>query len=417
LKDLEIEVIKRDWMESERRKQIKEFIKGIKCPEVHHPGFSTLVNHAGQEPEPIHGSINVPIHMVSTFKQKEPMVPTKEHMYTRVNNPTIEAFDKCIAASEYGKYARSYASGIAAVYAVFSTFQTGDHLIVCDEVYGGTTSIVKQIFEPCVKLEIDFVNMQSLDNIRKHIKPNTKLIWMETPSNPLLTITDIEAIAAIGKEKGILTGIDNTFATPYLQSPLLLGVDISVHAVTKYIGGHCDIIAGVLVTNNKQFFDNVFMKSWIQGNNSNPMNSYLALRGLKTLKIRMDEHCRSGWLVAHFLKQHKNVEKVFYPGLEEHPHHEIAKKQMRGFGGMVSFRLKGGDKETRDFFKKLHYFILGFSLGGAESLCEHPATMTHGMLCKEEREAIGITDNLVRLSVGLEDIEDLLEDLDQALDY
>lgn len=355
--------------------------------------------------------------MSSTFRQVEPMVAVNNHMYTRIGNPTMEAFELAMAKSEYGKFARSYASGIAAIYSIFTTFKSGDHLLICDEVYGGTTTIVNELFKPCVKLEIDFVNMKDIENIRKLIKPNTKLIWMETPSNPLLTIIDIEGIAALGKEHGILTGIDNTFASPYLQSPLLLGVDVVVHAVTKYIGGHCDIVAGVLVTNNEEFFLDVFKKSWAQGNNFNPMNAYLALGGLKTLGIRMLVHCRNAWAVTQFLLKHRNIEKVFYPGLPDHPHHSIAKKQMRGFGGMVSFRLKGGEAEARAFFKKTQLFVLGFSLGGAESLCEHPATMTHGMLPKEERDSLGITDNLIRLSVGLEDMEDLLLDLDQALEY
>ena len=397
------------------RESVEKLVSTLEIPSVVHRGFSTKCIHVGQEPEEVHGSVNVPIHMVSTFKQGEPGKPLNKHIYTRITNPTVDAFDQCLAALEYGKHCRSFSSGIASIYTVFSTFKTGDHIIVCDEIYGGTTNIVQNVLVPNYGLEIDFVNFSNLDNVRKAIKPNTKLIWFETPTNPLLTIIDIEEVVKIAKEHNILTGIDNTFATPYLQSPLLLGVDVSAHAVTKYLAGHCDISAGAIICNDDELFNRIFLAGWSQGNNSNAMLGFLASRGLKTLKVRMDTACRNAYILAHWLKADPRVEAVYYPGLADHPGHDIAKKQMRGFGGMVSLLVKGDLEKTIRFLSSLKRFILAFSLGGVESLCEHPAKMTHMMLSKEERERIGIRDNLVRLSIGQEDVEDLIADLDQGL--
>ncbi len=398
------------------RASLEQLVASLEVPTVVHRGFSTKCVHVGQEPEEVHGSVNVPIHMVSTFKQGEPGKPFHKHIYTRFSNPTVDAFDQCLAALEYGRFCRSFSSGIASIYTVFSIFKTGDHIIVSDEIYGGTTNIVQNIFKPNFGLEIDFVSFSDLDNLRKAIKPNTKLIWFETPTNPLLTVIDIEAVVEIAKEHRVLTGIDNTFATPYLQSPLLLGVDISAHAVTKYLAGHCDISAGAVVCNDEELFEKLSLVGCNQGNNSNAMLGFLASRGLKTLKVRLDNACRSAFILAHWLKPDPRVEAVYFPGLAEHPGHDIAKKQMRGFGGMVSLLVRGDLQKTLRFLAALKRFILAFSLGGAESLCEHPATMTHAMLSKEEREQIGIRDNLVRLSIGQEDLEDLIADLDRALD-
>lgn len=396
--------------------QVADFIGKLEIPSVRHPGFSTrCVAAAGRSGDSGDGTAAMPLYMCSTFKQDELNVPRSTHVYSRVSNPSHDAFEKCMAAAEYGKHCRSFASGTAAIFAVFSLLRPGDHVLVCDEVYGGTTNMLNEVLAPNCLLQVEFVNMKDPELVRKAIRAETRLVWLETPSNPLLTIIDVEAIAAIAKERGVLVGIDNTFASPYLQSPLLLGVDVVVHSVTKYVGGHCDIVSGALVTNDDHLFARLCKLSWVQGNNSNPMNSFLAARGIKTIKIRMDQQCRSAFIVAHWLRTHPRVHKVYFPGFEDHPNHLVAKKQMRGFGGMVSFTIAGTEADAKMFFKRVQIFAIGFSLGGVGSLTQHPATMTHNMLSKSQREEIGITDNLIRLSIGLEDVEDLLVDLAQAL--
>jgi cystathionine gamma-lyase len=398
---------------SELRQKLQEFISQLEIPEIIHKGFSTKCVHAGQEPELVHGSVNTPIHMSSTFKQKAPMVPCSGFIYTRVMNPTTDALDKCIAELEYGKYCRSYASGIAAVYAALSIFKTGDHIILSEEIYIGTYLLVDSQLKPNAGIDFQYVNFSDLENIRRAIRPNTKLIFFETPSNPQLTIYDIEAIVAIAKEHNILTAIDNTFASPYLQSPLLLGVDISIQAVTKYIGGHCDISAGAVITNNDEIWARVFNSSWMRGDNTDPMSSFLALRGVKTLKVRMTNATRSAFIMAHWFAQDPRVERVCYPGLKSHEKHDIAVKQMRGFGAMLTLYIKGADAEKmKKLVASLKRFVLAGSLGGVKSLV---ALHGYSFLPKEKLTELHLTDNLLRLSIGQENVEDLIEDIDQAL--
>ena len=395
------------------RQRIQEFSAQLEIPEIVHKGFSTKCVHAGQEPEPIHGSVNTPIHMSSTFKQQTPMIPVSKFVYTRMMNPTTDALDKCIAELEYGKYCRSYASGIAAVYAILCTFKTGDHIILSEEIYIGTYLVVNSQLKPNAGIDFEYVNFGDLDNIRKAIRPNTKLIFFETPSNPLLTIYDIEAIVAIAKQHNILTAIDNTFASPYLQSPLLLGVDVSIQAVTKYIGGHCDISAGAIIMNRDDVWAQVFGSGWMRGDNTDPMSSYLALRGVKTLKVRMDNAVRSAFIMAHWFVQDHRIERVCYPGLKSHHNHDIAVKQMRGFGAMLTVYIKGADAEKmKKIVASLKRFVLAGSLGGVKSLV---ALHGYSFLPQEKLAELRLTQNMLRLSIGQENVEDLIEDIDQAL--
>lgn len=382
-----------------------------------HRGFGTNAIHAGQEPDPIHGGVNVAINLSSTFAQKFPGEPYGHFDYARCGNPTREAFEKAIAAVEHGKHGLAFSSGCAATTCIIQTLvNAGDHVICCDDVYGGTQRYMRQISQLRNNVEFTFVDMTVVENVEKAIKDNTKLIWIETPTNPTLKVCDIERICALTKGKNIITAVDNTFPSPYLQTPLDLGADISVNSVTKYIGGHSDVVMGVAVVKDDGLKDKLFFTSKTLGGTPGPFDCYLALRGLKTLKVRMDAACRSAQIIAEFLEAHPKVEKVIYPGLKSHAQHDIAKKQMRGFGGMITFFIKGELEESRKFLASMKVMTLAESLGGVESLIECPAVMTHFSVPSEVRKELGISDNLIRLSVGLEDIEDLVHDLVQGFD-
>jgi cystathionine gamma-lyase len=382
-----------------------------------HRGFGTKAIHSGQEPDPISGGVSVAINLSTTYAQKFPGEPFGHFDYARCGHPTREAFEKALAAVEHGKYGMAFASGCAVTTCIIQTFtKIGDHVVACDDVYGGTQRYMRQVSQERNGVDYTFVDMTDIKKVEEAIKPNTKLIWIETPTNPTLKVCDIEAITTIAKSKGIITVVDNTFPSPYLQSPLLLGADISVNSVTKYIGGHSDVVMGVLTTNDLAMRDKLFFTSKTIGGTPGPFDCYMALRGLKTLKVRMEAHCRSAQTIAEYLESHAQVEKVIYPGLISHPQHEVAKKQMRGFGGMITFFIKGGIEESRRFLAAMKTMILAESLGGVESLIECPAVMTHFSVPIEVRKQLGISDNLIRVSVGLEDVEDLVYDLKQAFE-
>jgi cystathionine gamma-lyase len=383
-----------------------------------HPGFGTKALHVGSEPDPISGGVSTSINLSTTFAQKFPGEPYGKYDYARCGHPTREAFERAMAAVEYGKYGLAFSSGCAATTTIILTFlKAGEHVVACDDVYGGTQRYMRQISQQRNEVEYTFVDMTKIENIEKAIKDNTKLIWVETPTNPTLKVCDIEAICKLAKSKGIITVVDNTFPSPYLQSPLLLGADLSVNSVTKYIGGHSDVVMGVITLNDQTYRDKLFFTSKTVGGVPGPFDCYLALRGLKTLKVRMDAHCRNAQIIAEYLETHPKVEKVVYPGLQSHPQHEVAKKQMRGFGGMITFFLKGGLEESRQFLAALKTMTLAESLGGVETLIECPAVMTHFSVPPEIRKELGISDNLIRISVGLEDIEDQIGDLQQAFEH
>lgn len=382
-----------------------------------HRGFGTNAIHAGQEPDPITGGVSVPINLSSTYAQKYPGEPFGHFDYSRCGHPTREAFEIAIAAAEHGKFGMAFSSGCAATTCIVQTLAgVGDHVVCCDDVYGGTQRYMRQISQQKNGIKFTFVDMTDVKNVENAIQENTKLIWVETPTNPTLKVCDIEAICNLAKSKNIITAVDNTFPSPYLQSPILLGADISVNSVTKYIGGHSDVVMGCLVTNNKELRDKLFFTSKTIGGTPGAFDCYLALRGLKTLKVRMDAACRSAQVIAEYLEKNSKVERVVYPGLKSHPQHEIAKKQMRGFGGMITFFIKGGIEESRNFLAACKVMTLAESLGGVESLIECPAVMTHFSVPPEVRKELGISDNLIRLSVGLEDTEDLVYDLQQAFE-
>jgi cystathionine beta-lyase len=376
--------------------------------------FGTKAIHAGVQPDPATGAIMTPIYQTSTYVQ-DGVGNHKGYAYSRSQNPTRHALEKNIAAIENGAYGACFGSGIAAIDCVLKMFDPGDEIISTNDLYGGTYRIFKTIFEK-YGLKFHFVDMKEASNIADYINENTKLIWVETPTNPMMNIIDIEACSVIAKEHGCLLAVDNTFATPYLQNPLDQGADIVMHSATKYLGGHSDVVMGALVCNDKPLADEMYRIQNSSGAVTAPMDSFLVLRGIKTLHLRMQRHCENGRKVAEFLKAHSKVDKVYWPGFEDHPNHEIAKRQMRDFGGMISFSLVGNDlSDANDIVEKVKVFSLAESLGGVESLCGHPATMTHAAIPKEEREKAGVVDSLIRLSVGVEDAEDLIEDLKQAL--
>jgi cystathionine gamma-lyase len=376
--------------------------------------FGTKAIHAGAEPDPSTGAIMAPIYQTSTYVQESPG-KNKGYGYARGKNPTREALQKNIAALENGKHCICFSSGMGATDAVIKLLRPGDEVITGDDLYGGSYRMFTKIFEP-YGIKFHFIDITDANNISKYVNKNTKLIWAETPTNPTMKIVDIEACAAIAKKNNLLLVVDNTFASPFLQNPLDLGADIVMHSVTKYLGGHSDVVMGALITNNDKLQEQLYFILNSCGANPGPMDSFLVMRGIKTLHIRMERHCFNGKKIAEFLKTHPKIEKVYWPGFTDHPNHEIAKKQMRDFGGMISFVLK--DKSVENTFRvasSFHVFSLAESLGGVESLINHPATMTHASIPKEEREKAGVVDNLLRLSVGIEDVEDLLADLKQAL--
>jgi len=376
--------------------------------------FGTKAVHAGVKPDPTTGAIMTPIYQTSTYVQ-EKVGQHKGYAYSRTLNPTRHALENALAELENAKYGACFGSGLAAIDAVLKMLNPGDEVITTDDLYGGSYRIFTTIFAK-FGIKFHFIKMGDLANLEKTINANTKLIWIETPTNPMMNIIDIEALALIAKKSDVLLGVDNTFATPYLQSPIDLGADIVMHSVTKYLGGHSDVVMGALVTNNKTIADEIYRIQNSSGAVTGPMDSFLVLRGLKTLHLRMQRHCENGEKIAYFLKDHPKVEKVYWPGFEDHPSHAIAKKQMRGFGGMISFSLKGNKlKEAHAIMEKFKVFSLAESLGGVESLTCHPATMTHAAIPAEDRQKAGIVDSLIRLSVGVEDAEDLIKDLKQAL--
>lgn len=376
--------------------------------------FGTKAIHAGVEPDKSTGAIMTPIYQTSTYVQDE-IGMHKGYEYSRSQNPTRHALEKNISALENGDFGACFGSGLAAIDCVLKMLNPGDEVISTNDLYGGTFRLFTTIFEK-YNIKFHFVGMSGVDAVKAQINANTKLIWVETPTNPMMNIVDIEAIAEVAKEAKAMMCVDNTFATPYLQNPLDLGADIVMHSVTKYLGGHSDLVMGALVTSNETIAKEMYRIQNSSGAVPAPMDCFLVLRGIKTLHLRMQRHCENGEKLAVFLKNHPKVENVFWPGFEEHPGHEIAKKQMNGFGGMLSFSLKGNRKEDAfDAVKKVKVFALAESLGGVESLIGHPVTMTHASIPKEERERNGIVDSLIRLSVGVEDAEDLINDLKQAL--
>ena len=375
--------------------------------------FATKAIHAGQEPDPSTGAIMTPIFQTSTYAQAG-LGDHKGYEYSRSHNPTRTALENCIAALEDGQFALAFASGMAAETAILSLLSAGDHIVSCDDLYGGTYRIYERIMRR-YNVETSYVAAANIAGYEAAIRPNTKLLWLETPTNPLLRLIDIAAVAKIAHQHNLLVVVDNTFASPYFQQPLNLGADIVVHSTTKYINGHSDVIGGVIVTNNDDVYQSIKFYENAAGGVPAPFDSWLTLRGIKTLAVRMRQHEENARAIASFLSEHPRVEKVYYPGLVTHPDHELAKRQMRGFGGMVSFQFKGTYADVDKVVRRFKVFALAESLGGVESLVCHPASMTHGSIPKDIREARGLTDTLLRLSVGIEDIDDLLNDLEQAL--
>jgi len=375
--------------------------------------FSTKAIHAGQQPDPTTGAIMPPIFQTATYAQNG-LGDHKGYEYSRSHNPTRTALQECIAALEDGKFGLAFASGMAAETAILSLLSAGDHLVACDDLYGGSYRIFERVMRR-YNVETSYVPAGNVAAYEQAIRPNTKLIWLESPTNPLLRLIDIQAVTEIAHRHNILVVVDNTFASPYFQQPLKLGADIVVHSTTKYINGHSDVIGGALVLNNEEAYESMKFYENAAGNVPSPFDAWLVLRGIKTLAVRMRQHDENARAVAKFLAEHPRVEKVYYPGLPSHPDYELAKRQMSGFGGMVSFQFKGVYADVDKLVRRFKVFSLAESLGGVESLVCHPVSMTHGSIPKEIREARGLTDTLLRLSVGIEDAEDLLADLQQAL--
>jgi cystathionine gamma-lyase len=375
--------------------------------------FSTKAIHAGQEPDPTTGAIMTPIYQTSTFAQAG-IGEHKGYEYARTGNPTRTALEQCLAALENGQYGLAFASGLAAESAVLNLLSSGDHMVSCDDLYGGTYRIFERIMNR-YQVQTSYVTAGNIEAYEQAIRPNTKLIWLETPTNPLLRLVDIRAVAEIAHRHNILLVVDNTFSSPYFQKPLDLGADIVLHSTTKYINGHSDVIGGAIVMNDQKVYEDLKFHQNAAGGVPGPFDSWLTLRGLKTLAVRMRQHEENARGVARFLQEHPRVEDVYYPGLASHPDHELAKRQMSGFGGMVSFQFRGKLADVDQVVRRLKIFTFAESLGGVESLVCHPASMTHGSIPQEIREARGVNDTLLRLSIGIEDIEDLLADLEQAL--
>jgi cystathionine gamma-lyase/homocysteine desulfhydrase len=372
----------------------------------------TKLIHGGISGDPLTGAVSVPIYQVSTYKQ-EGIGGHKGFEYSRTGNPTRHALEELIKDIEGGYAGFAFGSGMAAITAVIMMFNSGDHVLLTDDVYGGTYRVLTKVLNR-FGIEATFVDTSKLENIKNEIRPNTKALYLETPTNPLLKITDIEAASTIAKEHGLLTIVDNTFATPYWQNPIEQGADIVLHSATKYIGGHSDVVAGLVVVNSEKLAEELHFVQNSTGGVLGPQDSWLLIRGIKTLGVRMEEHETNTKAIVEFLQGHPSVKKVYYPGIESHPNHEIAKKQTRGFGGMVSFDV-GSEEKAAELLSKVKYFTLAESLGAVESLISVPSKMTHASIPKDRREELGITDGLVRISVGLEDAEDLIDDLKQAL--
>ena len=375
--------------------------------------FETIAIHAGERPDRVFGAISVPIYQTSTFAFED-VGKTRGYDYSRTANPTRKVLEDTLAQLEGGKAGFAFATGMAAEATVVHLLKAGDHVISGDDVYGGTYRLFQDVMQE-LGLEFTFLRMNNRQAIERAIKPNTRMIWIETPSNPLLNITDVEMVVDIARKHNILTVIDNTFATPYFLRPIEYGVDLVVHSTTKYLNGHCDVVGGAVVTTNDELTQRVQFLLNAMGTCASPFDCWLVLRGIQTLPLRMKKHEENAMAVASYLQKHKAVSQVFYPGIKSHPGHEIAKRQMKGFGGVVSFELKGGTESVNHFLRRLKVFSLAESLGGAASLAEHPATMSHASMPPDYRAKIGISDDLIRLSVGLENIDDLIDDLGQAL--
>lgn len=376
--------------------------------------FATRVIHAGQQPDPTTGAVMVPIYATSTYVQESPG-KHKGFEYSRTNNPTREAYEKCVADLESGQQAFAFASGMAAIATVLELLKPGDHIIAMDDLYGGTYRLLDKVRKRSAGLQISFVDLTKAETIQSHIRPETRMIWVETPTNPMLKLVDLEAVAKIAKKNKLISVVDNTFATPMIQRPLEYGYDIVVHSATKYLNGHSDVIGGIaIVGENKELVEQLAFLQNSVGAVAGPFDSFLVLRGIKTLAVRMERHCQSALELATWLEKNPKVERVIYPGLKSHPQHTLAKKQMQQFGGMISVVLKSDLKNTVKMLERCKIFALAESLGGVESLIEHPAIMTHASVPHVQRELLGIGDGLIRLSVGIEALDDLKADLTQA---
>ena len=375
--------------------------------------FNTKTIHGGQKIDPAFNSVMQPIYQTSTYAQKSPGV-NKGFEYSRTHNPTRTALQNSFASLENAKYGVAFSSGLAAIDAIIKLLSPGDEVISTNDLYGGTFRLFTKVFEK-YGVKFHFTSLHNVSDVESLINENTKVIWAETPTNPMINIFDIEALSIISKAKNLLLVVDNTFASPYLQNPINLGADIVMHSATKYLAGHSDVVLGALMLNDDEIAEKLYFIQNASGAVPGPQDCFLTLRGIKTLHVRMQRHCENAHKVANFLNNHEMVEKVYWPGLDSHKNHDVAKKQMSGFGGMLSFRIKDFNKEqTIKFLEKLHLFTLAESLGGVESLCGHPATMTHASIPVEEREKSGVTDSLIRLSVGIEDVDDLIDDLKNA---
>lgn len=378
-------------------------------------GFSTRAIHAGQRPDPTTGAVMTPIYATSTYVQESPGVH-KGFEYSRSQNPTRMAFEACMADLESGAHGLAFASGMAAMGTVLELLSSGDHVVAMDDLYGGSYRLFENVRKRSAGLQFTFANLSDPDAFEAAIQPNTKMVWVESPTNPLLKLVDLQAISKIARARGILMVCDNTFATPFCQRPLEHGADIVVHSITKYINGHSDVVGGIVVIGeNADLKERLFYLQNAVGGILGPFDSFMALRGVKTLALRMRQHCQSAMAIAQHLEAHPKIDRVVYPGLESHPQHELAKRQMDDFGGMVTAFIKGGLPDARRFLERCEIFALAESLGGVESLIEHPAIMTHASVPPEVRAELGISDTLIRLSVGVEDVEDLIAELDRAL--
>jgi len=376
--------------------------------------FNSKAIHGGQQPDAAYGAVMPPIYQTSTYAQTTPG-GHKGYEYSRGTNPTRTALENAVASLENGNFGMGFGSGMAAIDAVMKLLQPGDQVICTGDLYGGSYRLFKRVYEK-FGIKFRFSDMVDMDELLSQINENTKLVWVETPTNPMMNIIDIEAVSKITKQHKIWLAVDNTFATPYLQRPLELGADIVMHSATKYLAGHSDVVVGALVVNDQELADQLYFIQKSSGGICGPMDSFLTLRGIKTLHVRMQRHCENGEYIAKYLENHPKIDKVYWPGFADHPNHEVAKKQMSGFGGMISLVPKGGSYESAiKIVEKLKIFTLAESLGGVESLVGHPASMSHGSIPKEERERNGVVDALIRLSVGIEDVEDLIDDLEQAL--
>lgn len=375
--------------------------------------IETLAIHAGQDPDPATGAVMTPVYLTSTYAQAAPG-EHKGYEYSRTDNPTRAALEANLAALEGGRYGLAFASGMAAITTFMATFQAGDHVVAFDDLYGGTVRLFDQVLTK-FGLEFTYVDLSDVRRLGPALRPNTRLVWVETPTNPLLKLVDLQAVVAIARQAGVLTACDNTFLTPFFQRPLEFGIDVVMHSTTKYLNGHSDLVGGALVLNDTALYERLKFLQNTLGAVPGPMDAWLTLRGTKTLAVRMERHEANALRIARWLEAHLAVERVLYPGLESHPQHDLARRQQRGFGGMITFFLKGDLDSARRFLSSVRIFTLAESLGGVESLIEHPAIMTHASLPPERRAALGISDTLIRLSVGIEHVDDLIEDLSQAL--